>query len=349
MLPAFRSTKSLVAFCALLIFILTLPITLSMIGLPPREEAWSGISIYRGAAGDVVRTIYDDHDDVDVLLLGPSLLRRGLSPEAVQEALTKHLGRPAHVALLSLTGSGSDLPYFLLRDYLTYHQPKVIIWNEPEPGSYFNEPHIQAYRWMRYGEFGDLFTDLPLFFRLQVYGDMVLGAPKELLYKLRPNLLSEQEKADRLGQDVEDHINSGYFGAPFVPDALPGENHPIAKVMSVSSPIIHSGGRPLRSYQLKYLRSTAELAKEKNCPLILLHLPMDSEYGNTTLPEIANWSDVLGPGYQIIGLPASVMFEGMTKDRFLHFFTDKHLNANGRQMATSVFVPAIIEAYDESK
>ncbi len=349
MLPAFRSTRSVLSFCALLLFLLGLPVILSLIGLPPREEAWSGIPLHAGAVGDVVRTIYDDRQKVDVLLLGPSIVRRGVMPGPLEEALSAHLGRPAHVAVLSMVWPGADLQYFMLRDYLNYHHPQVILWNVPGPTSSTNEPHIQAYRWMRYGEYQEAFKGLPLFYRIQVYGEMVLGAPKELLYKLRPNVITDQEKADHDGEDVRENINTGYHKAAFVRDTLPADPGRVAQLLPVSSPEFHVESTPPGAYQLQYLRKVVELAKDKGSDLVLIHIPTDTEYGDSDIPEIANWARVFGPQYKSIGIPSSVLFAGLDKERFLHYYSDSHLNTNGRQVFTHAIIPSVLEAYDQSK
>jgi hypothetical protein len=349
MLPAFRSTRSVLAFCALLIFLLGLPVILSWIGLPPREEAWSGVSTHAGAVGNVVRTIYDDQQDVDVLFIGPSILRRGVDPVPIEQALSAHLGRPAHVAVLSMVWAGADLQYFLLRDYLDRHHPRLIVWNAPGPTSSSNEPHVQAYRWMRYGEDKEAYAGLPLFFRIQVYGEMVLGAPKELLYKLRPNMLSDQEKADPNGEDVRENINTGYHKASFVRDTVPMGSERQAKLLADTSSLFHVEGAPPEAYELNYLRKIVKLTDKRGCTLVLLHVPTDAEYGNSEIPEIENWSRLFGPEYNIIGTPATALFAGLGHDRFLHFFSDSHLNANGRQVFTEAIIPSILEAYDQSK
>jgi hypothetical protein len=340
----------MLVFCALLLFLLGLPVILYKIGLPSREQAWSGSTYHAGAVGDTVRTIYDDHEDVDVLFVGPSILRRGVMEGPIQDALSEHLGRPAHVALLSMVWPGADLQYFMLRDYLDRHHPKLIVWNVPGPVSNSNEPHIQAYRWMRYGEYKNAFEGLPLRSRIQVYGEMVLGAPRELLYKLRPNLISAADLADPNGEDVHDNINTGYHKAAFVPDSLPIGTEPTAELLPVTSPVFRLAGTRPQAYQLKYLRGTMAVANKKDCAIVLLHIPTDTEYGESYIPEITNWSKLFGPQYEMIGIPAATLFAGMDKERYLHFFSDNHLNTNGRKVFTRAIIPPVLEAYDkESK
>jgi hypothetical protein len=346
--PAFRSTKSALAFCGLLAFLLALPVIVSRIGLPSREQAYSSVSTHAGAAGNVVESIYEDPRDADILFLGASLVRRGILDRRIQDALSSHLGRPAHVVVLAMSSPGADLPYFLLRDYLNRHHPRLVIWNQPEPNSSGDQPHRQAYRWMRYGEYNDVFVGLGPFSRAQVYADMVLGAPRALLSKVRPNLLSDQDKSDWEGEDVRNNIMTGYKHTKFVRDTLLRDPKRNAVLMPVTSSLLRKTGPVPREYQLHFLRSLAALALQKRCNVVLLHIPTDSEYGEITIPEIADWSQLLGPRYQLIGVPSSDLFLGVERDRFLHFYSDVHLNDNGREVFTASIIPAVLKAYDES-
>ena len=212
MLPAFRSTSSAITFCFLLITLLSLPLVTLSIGHPPREQAYAGLTSEAGPVGMHVREMFRDPSDADVLFLGSSLVRAAIDKPALEQALSTHLGRPAKVDILALNWQGIDLQYFLLRDFLQAHHVGLIVWNLPVPGSRSLFPHVEAFRWARFGEYSDALSGLPIRYRLALYGDMVLGAPRELLSHLRPNLLSREES------DFHDHgVEAGYYGAKFVP------------------------------------------------------------------------------------------------------------------------------------
>src|ERR1039458_8167546 len=201
MLPVFRSIPSVASFCVLLIGLLCLPLVTSWVGHPPREQAYAGMSDAAGPIGVDVREIFRDPSHADILCFGTSLVRAGIDEPTVEQALSAHLGRPAHIEMLALNWQGLDLQYFLLRDYLNTHHADLIVWNLPVPGSRHVEPHVEAFRWMRFGEYSDALSGLPLRYRLALYGDMVLGAPRELLSHLRPNLLSQEEIAAQITSD----------------------------------------------------------------------------------------------------------------------------------------------------
>src|SRR5690349_131465 len=121
MLPAFRSNAAALRFCALLVFVLSLPLLLPWIGLPSREEAYKSISIAAGTPGSVVRSIYQDSADGDIAFLGSSLIEASLRRDVVAQALQRHLHRPVRVDVLAMNWPGTDQQYYMLRDYLEHH------------------------------------------------------------------------------------------------------------------------------------------------------------------------------------------------------------------------------------
>ena len=348
MLPAFQSTRSALAFSLLLITLLCLPLIVYGLGLPSREQTWSGVPEHVGSVGDVVHTIFEDPRDADIVFLGPSLVRRAIDRNLLEQALSQRLGRPAEVASLSMSWAGADAQYFMLRDYLEHHHPRLIVWDAPGRVSSSGEAHVQAYRWMRFGEFQDTFADLPMLFRIQAYGAMVLGAPKQLLYKVRSNLLSAEERRDREGYDIHLSLHTGYHNTPFLSDTLPGAI-PSAQLLPVTSPLLYLQKPVPNVFERKYMRQIVALAASHHCKLVLLHIPTDLEFGDAGIPEVADWTTVVGPNSQEIGIPAKTLFAGLDRDRYLHFFSDGHLNTNGREVFTKAILPAVLEADREAE
>ncbi len=213
MLPSFRSKSSISAYCGLLIFLLLLPIILYRVGLPPREQAYASLFDGAGAVDLHVKEMFGEPRDADILFLGTSVLRAGISISQVREALTAHLhrDRPANVVLLAMNWQGLDLQYFMLRDYLATHHAPFVIWNLPFPGTRTIEPHVEAFRWVRYGEDSGALKGLPLGDEMRLYGDMVLGAPRTALMEIHPARTSAHYVP------IENYSpRDGYYGAPFV-------------------------------------------------------------------------------------------------------------------------------------
>ena len=342
MLPAFRSDRSAISYCALLIVLLCLPLVTSWIGHPPREQAYAGVSAAAGPVGMHVREIFRDFSDADLLFLGSSLVRAGVDEPTVEKALSAHLGRPAHVEMLALNWQGLDMQYFLLRDYLKTHHVGLIVWNLPVPGSRNLEPHVQAFRWARLGEYSDALSGLPPRYRLALYGDMVLGAPRELLSHLRPNLLSKQEMDSQVRSE-----RTGYYGASFVPESADSAAIPTLEQSYENPPyiLVHAAGKPLDPYEDHFARKIVELARETHTKIALLHIPIDSEQGLDYMPERETWADTLHTNAPMVGSTSAVLFKGVNQERIRDFYRDQHFNINGSILFTRSMVPAILEAF----
>ena len=343
MFPAFRSNSSAIGFCILLIVFLSLPLVANWIGHPSREQAYAGIPGAAGPVGVHVREMFDSSSDADVLILGSSLARKGIDKSMLEQALSAHLGRPAHVEVLALNWQGLDLQYFLLRDYLANHKAGLIVWNLPVPGSRNLEPHIEAFHWVRFGEYSDSLAGLALRYRLALYADMVLGTPRELLSHIRPNLLSEEELKVQLRPEA-----LGYYGAPFVPESSDSEAVPPFELSYEDPPysLIRAAGKPLNPYEDHFAERIVALARETHTTIAFLHIPIDSEQGMDYMPERGDWAETLHMNAPMIGAPSAAIFKDIGSSRFHNFYLDQHFNINGSQLFTRSVIPAILKAYD---
>jgi hypothetical protein len=343
MLPVFRSNSSVLSFCGLLIGLLCLPVVTSWIGHPSREQAYVGMSGEVGPIGMHMREIYGERGNADVIFLGSSLVRAAIDEPTVESALAEHLGRPARVEMLALNWQGLDLQYFLLRDYLKTHRAKLIVWNLPVPGSRNLVPHVEAFRWLRFGEYSEALDGLPLRYRLAIYGDMVLGAPRELLSHLRRNRLSKDEMAFQLHSE-----KTGYYGAPFVPDSAEGSREPGLEQSYEAPPygLVHATGKPLNEYEDHFAKKIVELAAQNGTRIALIHIPIDTERGLNYMPERSSWPDVLHTNSVMIGESSSVLFDGVNDAKLEDFYRDQHFNLNGSLLFTRSVLPALLKAYE---
>ncbi len=348
MYPAFRSEKSAFGFCLLIVFLLVLPFLLFRIGLPPREDAYKSIPVKYGAPGREVEAIYRNKRNPDVLFLGSSLVMNAVLPGPLEAALSHHLGRPAYVEVLGMAWQGVDLQYFILRDYLQHHQPGVIIFNPPAPGGAPKSPHPVAYRWFRYGEFQNDFTGVSMRNKMEIYGHMVLGGPRDLLSRLRPNLIAPNETSRESYIDyLKNERDLGYMGSPFVFDSASPSKDEQAILLPLNSPLISTSNKPLPAYSVHFFRMILALAKSHHCKLVFMHIPEDREFDDPSIPE-DSWGTNGAGEYEMIGVPAKTLYAGMSKERFLHFYADGHLNKNGDALFTAAITPAVTEAYDEA-
>jgi hypothetical protein len=342
---ALRSNRSALGLLLILGFLLLLPVIVFWIGPPPRIEAYRSMSTATGTVGSVIQAIYQSPGNSDIVFLGSSLVVASVSQSQVQDALSRHLGRTANVQILAMNWPGLDIQYFMLRDYLNLHTARLIIWNPPEPHSRAYEyPHIQAYRWLRYGEYSDALTGLPFKFRLALYGEMVVGAPRQLLSLVRSNLTEDEATGIDPGL-----AKTGYLGAPFVPnDTLPGERASSVQLLPLHSQTISAVGPAPGPYQMHFARLILKLARDHSCKIVLLHVPLDAEFADMSVPELTEWEDQSGSGPMMIAAPSAQLFAGMDRREFLHFYRDAHFNENGTRYFTGAILPALLKAYDQS-
>ena len=51
-----------------------------------------------------------------------------------------------------------------------------------------------------------------------------------------------------------------------------------------------------------------------------------------TVPERMFWPEVFQQPLPMVGIPANRLFPGISRDRFYNFFSDWHLNHNGKSL-----------------
>jgi hypothetical protein len=350
MYPAFRTTRSVLLLGAAIVFLLTLPMILSWIGPPSREATFSSVSDYAGAVGYEATVLYKDQADADVLFVGSSMVREGIAIDRLQKTLSERTGHPVHVVELVMNWPGVDSQYYMLRDYLQHHHAKLIVWNLPQEGASRNEPHRQAYRWLRYGQYSDSLSGLPPIYRTYLYGDMVLGAPRELLSYFRSDLIGDDERSiDAYYRflNVDPKREVGFNGSTFIADSLPSVTLS-QMVAPITSNEIQVKESPIGAYELHFLRKFVELAEQNDAPIVFIHMPEAREFGSATIPCIAPWDKMFGPNYKMIGAPSAVLFNNVSKERFRHFYVDDHhLNKNGKTWFTDQIASPVAEIYRE--
>jgi len=337
------------AFCVLIALLLGLPVILSWTRPPSPEQSFISISYQAGPIGVDAAEMFDDPRDADILFVGSSRVLWGIDTEAVEKALTAHLGRPAHVVKLSNNWAGEDIHLFMLQDYFQRHRARLIVYMLPQPDVVHDRPWTQIYHLVRYSQYKTVLTQLPAFDRMALYAEMVLGSPRELLSKIRPNLVGSDEDTPEYYPRYDGRnpmARDGYNGRPFVPDTLPLSPTQLYLTPVTSPNLRIVARRALGRYELHFIREFVTLAQQHDSTLVFLHIPGVAELGNTTVPQLASWSTILGPNYGMIGIPATALFPGFSRERMLNFFSDDlHFNYNGRIAFTAKIIPSILQAY----
>jgi hypothetical protein len=347
MIQAIPSRPWLVAFVVGMGFFLTLPLTLNTVGLCSKREAYRAVPVESGKFPLMAHQFFEEKGDIDLLIFGASLLRYAVDSDAVRSALSKHLGRPATVVVAGAGWAGYDMQYLLLKELLEHRRTHAIVMALPVGQSDSHFPHILLYRMFRFGDDPSFFQGLTVRERFAVYGEMVLGAPRQALSLLRANRLNQDEIDS---SHVDPQTQSGYFGTPFVKDDR--EPPALAPTSAIYSPLTASNFRieNLRpnSYQMHFIRRMAVLLREQSVQTIIFNVPRDSERGLTQIHERLYWPDVFGPRTKMIGIPTATLFAGIDDRDFHRFYMDEHLNANGRRYYTTAMLPALLSLFTKS-
>jgi hypothetical protein len=345
MTPAFLSTRQAAIFGGVLMVLLTLPVTLYWTGLPPTIEVYRGMSERAGPFDYMRRQVFEVKTPLDIAFVGSSLIGSAISTSLMQSRLSEAIGRPAEVRVLRQSWQGPDMNYFVARDLLENRKVGMLVLSLPARVHNSNRPHVQLFRLARLGDYPGAFDGLDPMHRAAIYADFVLGAPRQLLTRLRRNQVDPNAGADR-GQMEND---KGYLGRPFVRREIRAPRlTPESLIYSDAAPgVFRFDNRPLNDYQFHFVKQAIDFARSRGIFVVLLHLPSPSERGFQTIPERGRVAALLGPGVALIGLPAARMFENAPDETFLDFFEDEHVNANGGKLYTASIAPAIIQLYEQ--
>jgi hypothetical protein len=348
MFPAIWSNRHGVALIAVIGTLLALPVLMHMVGLPPRDRVYSGIRVETGTGPLDEHNIFEEKGPVDILFVGSSLMVRGVDMNYIEHELSAKLGRPARVRYLALKWQGLDMQYMLMRDFLEHRKAGMVIMVMPTPALIGDSPHIQAYRWMRWGEFPQSTAGLSFRSRMAVYGAEVLGAPRQFVNYLRPNRLVETPQlVQKLGSQ-SDYGAVGYYGSAFVPEPR------TPPVFAADNMISHSAGdanfdfngQALGPYHQHWAHEIGNLSKQYGVPFAMLHVPEDSEKGMTQVPERMYWPDVIGlPSAPVIGIPSATLFSTTPAPEVDNYYYDQHFNDNGKEFFTRAITPTVLDIF----
>ncbi|MEG9434851.1 hypothetical protein JAO29_01490 [Edaphobacter sp. HDX4] len=348
MFPAIWSNRHAVALIVVIATLLTLPVLMSVVGLPPRDRVYSGIRVETGTGPLDEEQIFEDKGPVDILFVGSSLVVRGVDMDYIRQQLSATLGRPARVARLSLKWQGLDMQYMLMRDFLEHRKARLVIMDMPTLALIGDSPHIQAYRWMRWGEFPRSTAGLSFRSRTAIYGAEVLGAPRQLVNYLRPNRrIEDRNLVAKLGSQSE-YGNVGYYGGPFVAEPRTPPAIPVDSIYShgQDDPNFDFAGLPLGPYHRYWAHQIGELAKEYDVPFAMIHVPEDTEKGMTRVPERMYWPAVVGlPSAPILAIPSATLFRDVPASEINNYYYDQHFNDNGKELFTRAITPALLDLY----
>jgi len=348
--PAFRSPGEALRFGALLLLLLALPMLVALVRPPARVQVYRSVPPGVGPFTYMAREIFEEKSDINVLFDVDSVGWVGVDARYFQQQLSAALGRPATVVVLAANWPGMDQRYVLLRDMLERRRVGMLVLSPPRPGSESDRPHVQAFRWLQFGEDQRLAAGLSLRNRLAIYADEVLGAPRQLLSAVRPNLVSAEDPAIVAGLGSM-KVEQGFHNTPFV------------RVAPVVTPVVRADdmilsartaqnfrvtGPALSAYQLHFMRRIGQLVAQYHVPLTILHVPLASERGSAVISQQADWSQAFGTPVTVVGMSSQQLFRGMSDAQFYRYYYDEHLNRNGSELFTEAVSAALVAAYRRS-
>jgi len=359
MRPAFTSTKSAAAFALMLLAMLLLPVVLKKSWLPPRGEPYLAVPWLCGTFPFIHHQIFEEKDDVDIAFVGSSHIFAAIDAPYVQEQLSNKLGRPAKVISLGWPWAGFDAAYFITLDLLRNRKVDLlVIYDEV---SLADTLHPLSTRWFRWADDADALAGLSLGGQAGLYASAIIGAPRNMLSWLRPNLPADLVSTNKNYWEVTYHAPNpatrlgaltsrlGYnYDSRFVEFTPPAS--PQASDASVFSPATASMFQfdepPVPPYQLHFMRRLANLARQHGTKAVILHLPEVEAERPAILHERKSWQELAPSQVSLMGIPSAKLFAGLTDDEIKRLFFDKaHLNQNGQRYFTRRLTPALLEMY----
>lgn len=351
MRPAFSDLPSAAAFALLLLVLISAPAAVGRMGLLDRADVYPTLPVGAGPIAHIQHEIFEESSDLDVAFIGSSFMWSAIDAPYVQEELTRTLGREARVTVLASVWPGLDRDYAFLRDLLAQRRVSLVVLQFPnrnrpsdDPAADVNrvsdQPHVQAFRIYRAGEFPEVGDGLHWRGRAALYAGAVLGMPRHLLTELRPNYLASSTVEPTLGARLD---RRGYFGASFEP--FRPQASQIDADQLIFGPSSAANFRffqeSLPPYQMHFARLIAALLEESDVPAVLLHIPQANEVSSDYVEERMNWLEETGVRATMIGIPPSRLFAGFSQAEVRRFFASDHLNENGARYFTRAVMPAL--------
>jgi hypothetical protein len=337
--PAFVSRWGALGFCLLLAALLSLPLA-----LPHLAPAWpypgAGVHIEPGDFGFLQKMSAADAPDLDVAVIGDSLVLVGIDGYGLEQALTAQLGRPAHVAVFGFRHRGEEVYYVALRELLAHKRPKLIIldtsiWDR-------DEPHLWDYRMLRLDEGPEFYAGLSLLNRWRFYTQAVLGIPRVLLNGLRKPVPDRRPESYR----GTVFLDFGYDHGPFKPIDFEPPKLPASRVLYSDDRRSEWEflDRPYSPLAATFFEKSKRLIETSGVRLAIIDIPWYDARRNERITERFYWPKLFATPVDVLGVPPAQLYRGLSDDQIRLLYSDHvHYNANGAKYFTAVIAPAIAE------
>jgi hypothetical protein len=367
MSPAFSSPKQAGAFALLLLVLLVLPTVMKKDWLPPRQQIYACLGWdTTGPHPYHYQQIFEEKGDIDIAFVGSSRILHGIDTPYVQERLSEKLGRQAVVRTIAWGGAGFDVLYVTMQDLLQNRKVHMFVLDDESQA--FNVPNSLAPYWFRFGDNAEALQGLPLQIQAVYYFASIIGMPRNLLGLARPDFPAEVFSSKKNASEIIDNAENpalrlgsiasklGFNTSLIYNDYKPFVAFTPRTGVSPADVCIYSPetknkfefpGPPTPAWQIHFARKFTELAREHQCRLALLHLPLFSEIRAPVIRERDFWPDALQADVTMVGIPPATLFAGMgVEDARLLFDDTLHLNKNGQDFFTPLVTPALLQTYD---
>jgi hypothetical protein len=334
----------LLGFCALVAAILALPLGARMLHIPSHKQRLGTAPDRAGPYSFIQREVFEESGDIDLLLVGDSVIWVGLDARALEEGLSTALGHAIRVRTLAWNWTGDDLPYYVLRDLLERRAVKHVVMRLRAPDRSGGQPHPTSYRWLFGCQHDPVMASLPPSLRLVGYGIEMVGGPRNLLSLLRPDLQGSSPYADMLGSYLV-RVGPGGQLFPAVQTQAPRLGSSAIVTSTTAQGRLQIDPSPPSDYQRGYLAGTRDLLLRHHAHVSLLRFPDQQETRLNTLSIAGYQPAILGGNATILAPEPAVLFAGMGDSEVdaLYYFGGSHFNANGARFFTQALLPTLID------
>jgi len=358
--PPFSSSRQVSAFAFLLLVLLLLPGAAAQWHWLDRRSIYPAIPVKYGPFTWIQQNVFEQKADADIVFLGSSHIWNGVDTPYVQKKLSDQLGRPAVVFTLGWPWPGFDAMYVIARDLLEHRRVRTLVVYD-DGG--FDVPHLHSARWFVIGENSEALQGLSLLSKVRLYSGAVLGMPRHLLSRIRPDLTENPlddrtsfwityyhapNLAGQLGA-LKAHLAFGVSSdfVPFHPSTGASPSDALIYSDQTSKKFVFSSRKP-SSYQLHFIKKLAQLCHERGTTLIVLKMPTIDESGDSvtvSAPELS--PSAINEAMYFVGIPPAKLFAGLSSgDVQKLFFDSSHLNQNGEEIFTPLVTPALLRLYN---
>jgi hypothetical protein len=343
--PAFHSRRSAVLFCTFLLVVLLFPLLVQRI-CPRWRYPSSGVPKSSGHFSYTDYMSLHEAGDIDVLVIGDSLVAAGVDASALEAVFQAQLGRSVRVVLFGFLHRGEEVYYRALRNLLVYKKPTLIVMDMTLAPN--DEPHIWDNRMHKMDEGPDFYAGLTLRQRWKIYTHNVLGVPRAILNELR--------------EPIPDQWGSGFRGETPVRTRLDGRPFVAADVRPPHPPsadeIIYSEAtrdhwqftnEPWSPFQKVFFDKTRKLIEDNHLAFAVITVPVYGMHDHPKAEERLLWTRQFATPVSMIGLPPTRLFEGLTDAQIAALYGDPyHLNENGARYFARAMAPAIMRLFEEA-